>query len=163
MMRVALILAMAENGVIGDKGTIPWRIPDDMRRFKALTMGKPIVMGRKTWDSLPKKPLPGRTNIVITRDRAFTSAGATVVHSFDEAFALAEKERAAEIMVIGGAEIYRATLPRADRVYLTEVHADLRGDTKMPKFDASQWRETSREAQATDRGLSYSYVTLERV
>jgi dihydrofolate reductase len=161
MSVIALVLAMAENGVIGDKGSIPWRIPDDMRRFKEITMGKPIVMGRKTWDSLPKKPLPGRSNIVVTRDRAFAPPGASVAHSVDDAVALAGKE-GKEVMIIGGAEIYLAALPHADRIYLTEVHADVPGDTKMPKFDVSQWREAAREARKTDSGLQYSYVTLER-
>lgn len=161
MTRVALVLAMADNGVIGDKGGIPWRIPDDMRRFKQLTMGKPIVMGRKTWESLPKKPLPGRTNIVITRDRSFSPTGATVAHSLDEAVTIAAREDK-EIMIVGGAEIYRVALLRADRIYLTEVHADMPGDTKMPTFDSSHWRETSRERHGTEEGTPHSYVTLER-
>jgi dihydrofolate reductase len=162
MSRIALVLAMADNGVIGAKGAIPWRIADDMRRFKAITIGKPIVMGRKTWESLPKKPLPGRTNIVITRDRAFRAAGATVVHSLDEAIARAESENPEEIMIVGGARIYLAALPRADVVHLTQVHGDFEGDARMPPFDHKFWRETAREDRATPEGLRYSYVTLER-
>jgi dihydrofolate reductase len=162
MSAVALVLAMADNGVIGNKGKIPWRIADDMRRFKRLTMGKPIVMGRKTWESLPKKPLPGRTNIVITRDRTFAPPGAVVVYSLEEALARAEEEGPDEIMIVGGAEIYQAVLPRADRIHLTEVRTHPDGDAHMPKFDASVWRETTREDHTTEAGLRYSYVTLER-
>jgi dihydrofolate reductase len=158
MTRIVLVLAMADNGVIGVRGAIPWRIADDMKRFKALTIGKPIVMGRKTWDSLPKKPLPGRTNIVITRDAAWHADGAVVAHSLDEALARDENE----IAIIGGAEIYRAALPRADVIELTEVHADFDGDAHMPPFDSTQWRETAREDHATPDGLRYSYVRLER-
>jgi dihydrofolate reductase len=159
---ITLVLAMADNGVIGDRGAIPWRIPADMRRFKALTMGKPIVMGRKTWDSFPKKPLPGRTNIVITRDKSFAAAGAVVVHSFDEALARAAAEKADEIAIVGGAEIYRAALPRAGRIELTEVHAEIEGDTRLETFDPATWREVAREDHSTGDGLGFSYVTLER-
>ncbi|HEX3673906.1 MAG TPA: dihydrofolate reductase [Rhizomicrobium sp.] len=156
--RITLVLAVAQNGVIGMRGAIPWRIADDMKRFKALTMGKPIVMGRKTWDSLPRKPLPGRTNIVVTRDPNWRAEGAAVAHSLDEALARDDEE----IAVIGGAEIYRAALPRADVIELTEVHADFDGDAHMPPFDPAQWRETAREDHATPDGLRYSYVRLER-
>jgi dihydrofolate reductase len=159
---ITLVLAMADNGVIGDKGAIPWRIAADMRRFKALTMGKPIVMGRKTWDSFPRKPLPGRANIVITRDRSFAAPGALVVHSLEEALARAGVEKADEIMVVGGAEIYRAVLPIADRIELTEVHTQARGDARMEKFDPAAWREVAREDHGTGDGLGFSYVTLER-
>lgn len=151
---------MADNGVIGKDGALPWRIPEDMRRFKALTIGKPCIMGRKTWDSLPKKPLPGRENIVVTRDLRFLAEGAAVFHSLEDAFARACG--AAEICVIGGTEIYKATLPFATRIYLTEVHGQFEGDTTLPLFDRSIWWETSREDHATPEGLSYSYVTLER-
>src|SRR5580692_9807267 len=121
---IVLVLAMADNGVIGASGGIPWRIPEDMKRFKAMTMGKPIVMGRKTWDSFPKKPLPGRTNIVVTRNRTWKADGAVVVHSFDEALAKARSENPSEIAVVGGAEIYTAALPHATRIELTEVHTN---------------------------------------
>jgi dihydrofolate reductase len=156
---IALILAMASNGVIGANGALPWRIPEDMRRFKALTMGKPCIMGRKTWDSLPKKPLPGRSNIVVTRDANFTAEGAVATHSLDEA--LARAGSADEIMVIGGAEIYKAALPRATRIYLTEVEGDFEGDARMPPFDPAAWKEVSRERHASD-GVAFSYVTLEK-
>lgn len=159
---LVLVLAKADNGVIGASGAIPWRIADDVKRFKALTMGKPIVMGRKTWDSFPKKPLPGRTNIVITRDRSWRAAGALVAHSFDEALALAEREHPSEIAIVGGAEIYKAALPLAARIELTEVHTDAKGDTSLPPFDMNVWRETARTEHATPDGLHYSYVTLVR-
>jgi dihydrofolate reductase len=161
MSRVSLVLARADNGIIGANNAIPWRIADDMKRFKALTMGKPIVMGRKTWDSFPKKPLPGRTNIVITRDANWRADGAVVVHSLEDAIARAREEHPEEISVIGGAEVYRLALPAADMIHLTEVHTDAVGDVSMPAF-GSEWRETTREDHATPEGLRYSYVTLAR-
>ena len=160
MSVVSFVLAMADNGVIGRNGRLPWRIPEDMRRFKALTVGKPCIMGRKTWDSLPRKPLPDRPNIVITRDKDFRAEGAVLVHSLDEAVARAGG--ATEICIIGGADIYRAALPRAGRIHLTEVHADVEGDTRLAPFDRASWRETVREDHVTADGLRYSYVTLER-
>ncbi len=160
MTHISLILAMARNGVIGANGALPWRIPDDMKHFKALTMGKPCIMGRKTWDSLPKKPLPGRTNIVVTRDKHFTAEGAVIVHSLDEALARAEAEKPQEIMIIGGAEIYKAVLPRATRIHLTEVEGEFTGDARMEPFDPAAWKEVSREDHQGD--IAFSYVTLER-
>ncbi len=162
MTVISLVLARARNGVIGNRGAIPWRLAEDMRRFRALTLGKPVIMGRKTWDSLPKKPLPGRTNIVVTRDRAFAAEGAVVVHDMGEALARADGENPSEIAVIGGAEIYAAALPLASRVHLTEVDADFEGNAVMPPFDLSAWRETGREAHQTPEGLRYAFVTLER-
>ena len=161
MSVISLVIAMADNGVIGKGGKLPWRIPEDMRHFKALTVGKPCIMGRKTWESLPKKPLRERPNIVITRDGNFRTDGAIVVHSFDEALARAGIN--AEICIIGGAEIYRVALARAGRIYLTEVHFDAEGDTRFAPFDRAHWRETAREDHATPDGLRYSYVTLERL
>jgi dihydrofolate reductase len=151
---------MADNGVIGNRGSLPWRIPEDMRHFRLLTMGKPCVMGRKTWDSLPKRPLPGRTNIVVTRDRTFRADAAIVVHSLEDA--LAHVSGAAEVMIIGGAEIYRSSLAKAHRVELTEVHTNPEGDTAMLRFDDALWHETAREEHVDPSGLRYSYVTLER-
>ena len=153
---------MSDNGVIGDRGGLPWRIPDDMKRFRRLTLGKPIIMGRKTWDSLPKKPLPGRTNIVVTRDASWRAEGALAAHSFDEALAKARGENPSEIAVIGGAGIYQAALPLADRIELTEVHITASGDTHLPPFDKSVWRETARDDHTSADGLRFSYVTLER-
>ncbi len=160
MSIISLVVAMADNGVIGKDGRLPWRIREDMRRFKALTVGKPCIMGRRTWDSLPKKPLPQRPNVVVTRDRDFRADGAVVVHSLDEA--LLRAGDAAEVCVIGGAEIYKAALPRAGRIHLTQVHADVEGDTHLAPFDCENWSETWREDHATADGLRYSYVTLER-
>ena len=159
---LVLVLAMSDNGVIVDKGAIPWRIPDYMKRFKMLTMGKPIIMGRKTWDSLPKKPLPGRTNIVITRDTAWRAQGAVVAHSFSDALARAQSENPSEIDIVGGAEIYKDALPHATRIELTEVHKAVTGDTRLAPFDPLVWREAAREEHATPDGLRYSYVTLKR-
>ncbi len=159
---ISLILARADNGVIGDKGGLPWRLPDDLRRFKALTMGKPCIMGRKTWQSLPKKPLPGRTNIVVTRDKTFSAEGAVAAFSFDAALVIAAQENPSEFMVIGGAELFSAALTQASRVHLTEIHASPQGDTIFPAFDTNVWRETAREDHTSPEGLAYSFVTLER-
>lgn len=161
---IVLVVARATDGTIGHQGTIPWRLPADMRHFKAITMGKPCIMGRKTWESLPKKPLPGRTNIVVTRDQTFAAEGAVVVHSFADAVARAQLESPSEIAVIGGADIYRAALPRATRIYLTEVHGAFGGDTRLPQYDSAAWREAAREEQAGNDTavLTFSFVTLER-
>jgi dihydrofolate reductase len=160
---IVLVLARADNGVIGDQGKIPWRIPDDMKRFKALTVGLPIIMGRKTWDSLPKKPLPGRTNIVLTRDPRWQASGAIAVHSFADALARARSDNPSAIAVIGGAGVYREALPQATRIELTEVHTDAKGDTRLASFDRQVWRETARTEHVTPDGLRYSYVTMVRV
>jgi dihydrofolate reductase len=160
---VVLVLAMSDNGVIGDRGGLPWRIPDDMKRFKRLTFGKPVIMGRKTWDSLPRRPLPGRTNIVVTRDRSWQAEGALAAHSLDEALTKARGENPSEIAVIGGAEIYKVALPLADRIELTQVHIAVDGDTHLPLFDKSAWREDAREDHTTEDGLSFSYVRLQRI
>lgn len=155
---IALVVARAENGVIGAGGGLPWRLSEDLKRFKRLTLGKPCIMGRKTWESLPKKPLPGRTNIILTRQGDFAADGAAVVRSLDEAIALADQENPSEIMVIGGADIFAAALPRAVRIHLTEVHAAPDGDVRLPAFDPQAWHEVSRETA----GSTHSYVTLER-
>jgi len=157
---VTLVLAMADNGVIGNKGGLPWRIPEDLRRFKEITLGKPCIMGRKTWESLPRKPLPGRTNIVVTRDGNFADDGAIVVHSLEEAITLTHD--APEVAIIGGAELFKKAIPLANRVDLTEVHAAVEGDTRMPAFDRAVWKERAREDHVTADGLRYSFITLER-
>jgi dihydrofolate reductase len=159
---IALVVAVADNGVIGVDGRIPWRIPEDMRRFKALTIGKPCIMGRRTWDSLPKKPLVDRTNIVVTRNASFAADGAVVAHAFDEAVALAEEERPGEIMVIGGADIYAAALPQAGVIHLTQVHGDFAGDTRLDGFSPELWQEMSREDHTAPDGLAYSFIRLVR-
>lgn len=161
---VSLVIARAANGVIGQRGQIPWHIPADMKHFKAVTMGKPCIMGRKTWDSLPKKPLPGRTNIVVTRDSGFQASGAVVACSFEDALVRAQTESPEEVAVIGGADIYRAALPHACRIHLTEVHGEFDGDVHMPPFDPGEWREIWREDQAGGAAGAplYSFVVLER-
>jgi dihydrofolate reductase len=158
---VSLIVAMAQNGVIGRNNTLPWRLPEDLRRFKAITMGKPILMGRKTFDSIGK-PLPGRTNLVLTRDRDWKADGAVVVHSVDEA--LRKSRDCTELVAIGGAEIYRLVMPFARRIYLTHVHADVPGDTYFPDFDPTQWVDAECTAQPADERHAYAvtFVTLER-
>jgi dihydrofolate reductase len=159
---LTLVVAVAENGVIGNKGALPWRIPEDLKRFKALTLGKPCIMGRKTWDSLPKKPLPGRTNIVVTRDLAFRADGAEVAHSFEDALGIAGRGTPNEIMIIGGAAIFAAALPLAQRVELTEIMAAPEGDAYMPSFDRARWQETRREGLYEAGGLRYAFVSLKR-
>jgi dihydrofolate reductase len=163
MTIVSLVYAQSRNGVIGADGGLPWRIPSDLRRFKEITMGKPVIMGRKTWDSLPRKPLPGRKNIVVTRQRGFQTDGAEVANSADEAMRLAGD--VPEVCVIGGGEIYFMFLPIARRVYLTEVDVDVEGDTLAPKLDPKQWREVVREPEVRGEGDSaaWSVRVLERV
>jgi dihydrofolate reductase len=163
MTRIALVVAAASNGVIGARGAIPWHIPEDMHRFRSLTMGKPCIMGRKTWESLPKKPLPGRLNIVITRDSRLDAPGVDVAATFEAAVRRAEREASDEIAVIGGAEIYRAALAVADLVYLTEIHAEFDGDAYFSRPNADEWREMSREEKRSSEGLRYAFVTLARI
>lgn len=159
---IVLVLAIADNDVIGAAGKIPWRIADDMKRFKAITLGKPTIMGRKTYESFPRRPLPGRTNIIVTRDWAYAAEGAVVTHSLDEALARAQSEEPSEIIIAGGADIYALALPQATRIELTEVHADVAGDTHFPRELFNGWRETAREERVTPDGLKYAYVTLMR-
>jgi dihydrofolate reductase len=157
MSEIVLVVAIADNGVIGKDGSIPWHISEDLKRFKALTMGHTVVMGRKTWDSLPKKPLAGRANIVVTRQKDWHAEGATAASSLGAATA----GTSGQVMVIGGGEIYERALPLAARIELTEVHRDFDGDAKF-LFDRSGWHETAREDHVTPEGLRYSYVTLTR-
>jgi len=154
---ISFHLARADNGVIGHDGGLPWRLPADLRRFKAQTMGKPMVMGRKTFESFPA-PLPGRRHIVLTRDPVWSAEGAEVAHSVEAAIALAD---AAEIAVIGGAEIFALFLDRAGRIELTEVHASPEGDAVVPAF--AGWREIAREDHPVEGDRpAYSFVTLVR-
>lgn len=156
---IVLLLARADNGVIGADGAIPWHIPGEQKRFKAMTMGTPMVMGRKTFDSLPG-PLPGRRHIVLTRDRAWRAEGAEVVHSVEEAIAAAD---APILSVIGGADIYRLFEPIADRLELTEVHIAPAGAARIDPPAPARWRETARENRpAQGAAPAYSYVTLVR-
>jgi dihydrofolate reductase len=166
-MEVVLVIAVADNGVIGADGAIPWRLKSDMQRFKAMTIGKPVVMGRKTFMSL-RRPLPGRTNIVVTRDAGFRSPGAVVTTSFADARAVATgdalRRLATEIAVIGGAEIYAQWMDIADRLEVTEVHARPEGDTHLAAIDPAGWEEVARVGNSAgpDDSADYSYVTYRR-
>lgn len=158
---LTLIAAVARNGVIGRDNCLPWHLPADLKHFKALTTGHAVIMGRKTWESLPEKfrPLPGRQNIVVTRNAGYAATGATVANSLADAVAAAN---GSEAFVIGGAELYQAALPLADRLELTEISRDYEGDTFFPARDATQWREMAREAQLDDTGLGYAFVSYAR-
>ncbi|MCK9380065.1 MAG: dihydrofolate reductase [Sulfuritalea sp.] len=158
---LTLIAAVARNGVIGIDNRLPWRLAADLKHFKALTLGHAVIMGRKTWESLPAsfRPLPGRHNIVVTRDAAYHAAGATVAASLPAALSAAESD---EAFVIGGAELYAAALPLADRLQLTEIDAAFEGDTHFPAFDRGQWQETARETHHDAAGFGYAFVTYQR-
>jgi dihydrofolate reductase len=166
-MQIALIAAVAENGVVGRDNQLPWQLPGDLPYFRRITMGKPVVMGRKTWDSIGR-PLPGRTNIVISRQQGLELEGARVVDTMEEALALAEAvaeiDGVTELMVIGGAEIYALALPLAQRLYLTEIHAPVTGDARFPDWDRSEWRESSRDRHVAgdSNPYDYSFVVYER-
>jgi dihydrofolate reductase len=165
---IALVVARARRGVIGRDGGLPWRLSADLRRFKALTLGKPVIMGRKTWDSLPTRPLPGRTNIVLTRDGSFVAQRAVVCETFADAVDIAREQAAEdgadEVCVIGGAALFALALPKARRLYLTEVEADVPGDVHFPPFDEADWTEVSREAVPADERNEYAtmFRVLER-
>lgn len=161
---ITLVVARARNGVIGNKGALPWHLPADLKRFKAITIGKPVVMGRKTFESIGK-PLPGRQNIVLTRQTGWTAQGVTVVPNLAEAIAAAglDPRVRGHIMIIGGAEIYALALPIATRVELTEVDAEPEGDTILPPFDPARWAEVARETHpALGDTPGYDFITLER-
>ena len=156
---ITLVVARADNGVIGKDGTLPWHIPADLKHFKQVTMGTPMIMGRRTFESLPKL-LPGRRHIVLTRDSSWASEGAEVAHSVDEALAIAAADR---VTIIGGAEIFALFADTATSIELTEVHADAEGDTRMPPFADNAWQEVSREAHPAEEGRpAFSFVTLSR-
>lgn len=158
---LSLVVAVARNGAIGIDGGLPWRLPGDLAFFKKVTMGKPILMGRKTWESLPRKPLPGRPNLIVTRDPAYVAEGGAVFSDIDAA--LAHVGSVGEVAVIGGAELYRQTLDRADRIYLTEVDAAPDADTFFPEFDRTAWTETwSEPGPPAPDGPDYRFVLLER-
>lgn len=165
--RLAMMAAKAANNVIGRNNALPWYLPNDLKYFKKVTFGKPIIMGRNTWESL-KGPLPGRTNIVITRQPDYSAPGAKVVADLDQALELAGHlvvvEGHDEVVVIGGAQIYQLALPRADRLYLTQVHADVDGDTRFPDFDPGEWREVVREDYAAEgpNPYDYSFIVYDR-
>lgn len=158
---LALIVAVAANGVIGKDNQLPWHIPEDLKWFKENTLGKPVIMGRKTWDSIGR-PLPKRPNIVVTRQTDWRAEGAHAAHSLDEALELAAKlaPEAEELMVIGGNALFAEALPRAGRLYLTEIRRAYEGDTVFPPLDRSLWRETLRRSNAGDP--AFDFVILER-
>ncbi|HEX4970714.1 MAG TPA: dihydrofolate reductase [Steroidobacteraceae bacterium] len=159
---ISIIVAVAQNGVIGAGNRLPWHLPDDLKRFKALSMAKPIVMGRRTFDSIGK-PLPGRTNIVVSRQPGLAIEGTIVTPSLDAALVAAGA--VPEVVVIGGAEIFRQVLPRTEVIHLTRVHARVAGDVVFPELDPGKWRETAVEHHAADERHQYAFtfVTLERV
>ena len=156
-MKRSLVVAVSRNGVIGRDNRLPWRLPADLAYFKRVTMGHPIVMGRRTWESIGKA-LPGRKNIVVTSDRGYDAPGATVVGSLDEAWRAAGD--VPEVAVIGGRRIFEETLPIADRIHLTEVEADVEGDTYFPRFDRSEWKETEVERHAADARHDHPFRIL---
>ena len=164
---LVIVAAIARNGVIGDGAKLPWRIPGDLRRFRALTLGKPVIMGRKTWDSIGR-PLPGRETIVVTRDRDFEAPGALVATSIEAALALARERAAAmgapEVILAGGGDLYAQLIGEADRLCLTEVDLEPAGDTRFPRIDPEKWVETTRETHPAGPGddAGFSFVTWER-
>jgi dihydrofolate reductase len=157
--RVYLVAAVAANGIIGAGGKLPWHIPEDLQHFKRLTLGHPVVMGRRTWESL-KAPLPQRENIVVTRTAGYEAPGAAVASSLEAALAMCLGEPVA--FVIGGTRLFREALPIAAGLGLTEIHRDYQGDTLFPQWDRSQWRETQRETHAAADGTRFDYVLYER-
>jgi dihydrofolate reductase len=161
---ISAIVAMGENRVIGKNNQLPWRLPADLKRFKSLTTGHPILMGRKTYESIGK-PLPNRTNIIISRNAGFEAPGCIVVSTFDDALLAAGRGESKEIFIIGGAEIYKQLLPRTERLYLTIVHHSFEGDAYFTEFDKSDWREVKREDCEADaeNPYAYSFLVLERV
>jgi len=160
---ITLVAAVADNGVIGAEGGMPWHLPADLAHFKQLTMGKPVLMGRLTWESIGK-PLPGRLNLVLTSNRKWRADGARQVDSLDDALRVAVQAGAAELMVIGGAEVYRQALPRARRIYMTRVRAEPWGDTLFPELDPDEWEEVGRRELLSDERNAWdmTFVTLER-
>lgn len=170
---VSLIVAMANDRVIGVDNTLPWRLSADLKRFKAITMGKPIIMGRKTWESIGR-PLPGRLNIVVSRNADYLAEGAKVVNSLDAAIALASQDHSDEIMIMGGANLYGQALPYVDKMYITHIDLDVQGDAWFPEYDAEQWRVVAEEQchqaalldddnQEAQAAFDYRFVDLERI
>jgi dihydrofolate reductase len=161
LSRIAFVVARDRRGVIGKGGRLPWRLPDDMRHVRELTVGKPLIMGRRTFDSIGR-PLPDRVNIVLTRDPAFRCDGCLVARTTDEALALAGD--VPEVIVFGGAGVFKDFLPRADRIYMTEVDTEVVGDTYFPPLDPKEWREVDRQTHAADgrHPFAFTFVTLER-
>ena len=161
-MMISLIWAMADDRVIGIENRLPWKLPADMKWFRLHTLGKPIVMGRKTFESFGGKPLPQRTNIVITKDKSYQVEGIVVVHSIEDALKAAGSVD--EVMIIGGMSFYKQMLPQADTLYMTLIHESFEGDAWFPEFDMSEWQEASREDHQPDEknAHAYSFVTMQR-
>jgi dihydrofolate reductase len=159
MTQLSMIVAVAHDGVIGVNNTLPWHLPEDLKRFRALTMGHHIIMGRKTYDSLGRL-LPGRTTVIVTRNENYKVEGALVAHSLEAAIALCENDE--EVFLIGGAELYQAGLKLAHKLYITEIELDVAGDAFFPKLVSTEWQETEREAHTSEKGLKFSYVTYLR-
>jgi dihydrofolate reductase len=156
---ISLVAAVASNGIIGANGQLPWNLPEDLRHFKKLTLGHPIIMGRRTWESL-HKPLPGRQNIVVTTTQGYEAPGASVAHSLDAALALCAGESKA--FVIGGNRLFADSLPIADELVLTEIYKDYEGDTWFPDYDRGQWRESQREPHTSVDGTRFDFVFYEK-
>jgi dihydrofolate reductase len=159
MTRIYLVAAVAANGIIGANGKLPWHLPEDLKHFKRVTLGHPVVMGRKTWESL-KGPLPGRENIVITRQGGYEASGAAVASSLDAALALCAGESV--VCVIGGEQIFKDALPLAAGLIMTEIKQDFTGDARFPDYDHSQWREAQREAHTAENGMRFDFVRYEK-
>ena len=163
MMRVSAVVAASENGVIGREGGLPWHVSSDLKLFKEITLGKPVIMGRRTWESLPRKPLPGRRNIVITRQADFVAEGAELVHSVDEALAVCAGE--ADVSIIGGGQVYAEAMSRTDRIYLTRIHLEVDGDTFLPELKASEWHEVERRrfARGERDDAEFTLIVMDRM
>jgi dihydrofolate reductase len=160
MTRIYLVAAVAANGIIGANGKLPWHLPEDLQHFKRVTLGHPVIMGRKTWESL-KGPLPGRENIVITRRAGYEAPGAAVASSLDAALVLCAGESV--VCVIGGEQIFKEALPLAAGLIMTEIKQDFAGDARFPDYDRSQWREAQREAHTAGNGMRFDFVRYEKV
>ena len=158
--RIYLVVAVASNGIIGANGRLPWHLPEDLKHFKRLTMGHPVIMGRRTWESLKGRPLPGRENIVVTRTPGYEAPGAAVASSLESALALCAGESVA--FVIGGSRLFEESLPIADGLVVTEIHKDFAGDTWFPPYDRTRWREAQREAHTAADGTRFDFVRYER-
>jgi dihydrofolate reductase len=159
MTHLSIIVAIANNGVIGINNSLPWHLPEDLKRFKALTTGHHIIMGRKTYESLGRL-LPGRITVIVTRNTNYKLEGALIAHSLESAVEMCKNDD--EVFVIGGAELYQDSLKIADRLYITEVDLTVNGDAFFPEFDLDLWRETSREVNTSAQGLSFGYITYTR-
>jgi dihydrofolate reductase len=162
-MRVSWVVAASDNDVIGREGGLPWHVSSDLKLFKQITIGNPVIMGRKTWESLPKPPLPGRRNIVVSRQKAFQAEGADIAQSVEAAIRLCSG--ASEVSIIGGGEIYSASLPMTDRIYLTRIHLTVDGDTFLPALDEAEWREVQRREFPKDErdDAPFTLIVLDRI